>query len=55
MVAAGHTHLLQANPHLNGDAFPAADDGHHAHPGLHGAHLFQKQSRPGTQVGHPFY
>ncbi len=54
MVAAGHTHLLPANHHLSGDALPAADDGHHTHPGLPGVHLFPKQSLPGAQVGHLF-
>ena len=55
MVAAGHTCLLPANHHLSDDAFPAANDGHHAHPGLPGAHLFPKQSFPGAQVGYLFY
>lgn len=51
MVAAGHTHLLQTNSHLGRDAFPAADDRHHAHPGLPGAHLCQEQSVDRGQVG----
>lgn len=55
MVGAGHTHLLPANPHRSGDAFPAADDRHHTHPGLPGDHLFQIQCPPGAQVGHLLY
>lgn len=55
MVATGHTHLLQTNPDLSGDAFPAADDGHHAHAGLPGDHLLQKQHVSAARVGRSIY
>lgn len=39
MVQLGHTHLLQANHYLSGDAFSAADDRNHTSLGLSGAHF----------------